>query len=238
MTLKSLARRIQWEDLALAVAVVGVAWLDRGAPSASSWFPDALVGLACLVAAAGAILALATRRPGESTVEASDTPAVNWALIGPLVGGITVVAGAGVEKLGGDGAIVGFPVLIVAAFAVALASYMPVLQPSVRRALVSPFVLVAGSIFSGVLSSITSTFAFDGESLGLLAVPGALATLGGFFAIIAVASGIFYLMLIVVPRELANPGSSRLAWIVRFALFFGSLILGILLRGKTPVIVV
>jgi hypothetical protein len=237
MTLASLLRRIQWEDVALAVAVIAVAWLSRGA--APAWnFPDALVGVACLVAAAGAITALATRVPGESSVEASDTPAVNWALIGPLVGGITVVAGAGVEKLGGDGAIVGFPVLIIAAFAVAFASHMPVLQPSMRRALVSPFVLVAGSIFSGVLSSITATIAFDGETLGLLAAPGALAALAGFLGIVALASAIFYLMLIVVPRELANPSSSRLAWVVRFALFFGSLVLGIFLRGKTPVIVV
>lgn len=236
--LRSLVLRIQWEDVALAIAVIVVAWLNRGRTSVSGGLPDWLVGVACLVAAAGAIVALATRVPGESSVEASDTPAVNWALIGPLVGGITVVAGAGVEKLGGDGAIVGFPVLIVAAVATALASHLPVLQPQVRRAFVAPFVLVACSIFSSVVSSIASTFTYNGGTAGLLAVPGALGAIGGLLAIVAVASGIFYLMLVVVPRELANPSSSRLAWVVRFVLFFASLVLGIVLGGKVPVIVV
>src|SRR5262249_49160707 len=157
-------------------------------------------GVIALLASAGAIVALATRTPGESAVESSPAPGISWALFGPLVAGISIVAGGGVEKLGGDPAIVAFPVLVSAALAVGLAPRLPVLQPAVRRLLVAPFVLVGSGIFSSVVGMVTGSLGQGG--LGSLGPIGDLTALLAVLGIAGLAAGIFYVMLVVVPRDL------------------------------------
>lgn len=81
--------RIQLEDVALALLLLLGPPLSRGEASGDGAVgllvraPDPLVGLFALVAALGAILALATRVPGESRLVDSGGRA--W-IIGPFIG--------------------------------------------------------------------------------------------------------------------------------------------------------
>ena len=227
---------MQWEDLGIALVAIVYAWFKRGSGGSVVVLPDHVTGVIALMAAAGAIVALATRTPGESAVESNPAPGISWALIGPLVAGISIVAGGGVEKLGGDPAAVAFPVLVVAALAIVLAPYLPTLGRRTRRVLVAPFVFVSSGIFSSVVGTIAGSLGTTGLSgLGPL---GSLATVLGFLGVVAAAGAVFYVMLVVVPRDLASPGSSNLAWIVRFAVFLGGIVVGVVLGGAVPIVVV
>lgn len=51
------------------------------------------------------------------------------------------------------------------------------------------------------------------------------------------AATMFYLMLVFAPRELADPGAPRLAWIIRYALFLVTLGVALLIGGFPAVLI-
>jgi hypothetical protein len=212
-----LQRSIQIEDAVLAGLLVlepllagrssstAVGFLDRG--------PDILGGSIAVVAAIGAIVCLATRLPGQSTLDPQhaiarrpvDTEA-RYAFIGPFLGAIALVAGEGSRKLGiGDGGLLTGVAFLVGVAAFALADRLPVVSAPVRRALIAPFVLVCAAIFQEFVSSLTR-----GITAADLPVWGGLLVLG---------AAVFYSMLIYAPRELADPDAEGHSWLVRFGVF-------------------
>ncbi len=229
--------RLQLEDVALVAVMLLARPLDHllstGGPGPSTP-ADLLAGLISIVAAAGAIAALATRVPGESVLDASGEPA-RYAMIGPFIGGIGLIAGTGSQLLGFDtgGLFIG-AAMVAAVLSMVFAARLPVVSPQVRRLMVAPFVLLAAGFFESLLSDMTGSLAGSGGLAPWAFSPEGLPVAATMVPILALASLVFYLMLIYAPRELADPGTRVRTWVVRFGLFFGSLLLGLLLGGSVP----
>lgn len=188
--------------------------------------PNAGLGLLLLVAVLGAVAAIGLRPSDQPTVGAGGLEAPRIVLVGPLLGGLFLVGTLAGEQLGmADGSLIGGAGVVAAGFAAAGSGYLPVTSPSVRRALVTPLVLVGAGIFSS----------FAGEILGGLDVPAMIrdapAVGTGFAVFVAVlllgGIGAFYAMFVAAPRELADPEMSRLLWIPRFGLFVVTAVLGL-----------
>ena len=205
--------------------------LPIGAAIPGSWSgtePSPVAGLLEVGAVVGAIAALATRPTGPLP---KLTEARLWLLAGPLVGALALVGASGVERLG----IPGTELVLAVAFIGGLLSFvfsdrLPVIDRNIRRALVLPLVLVGSAIFQDFSASI-----LEGVDLpGLIAAAGEasaspeMATLGLFIATMVVGgAATFFLMLVVAPRELAEPEPHLGVWFLRFALFLVSALTGI-----------
>ncbi len=183
--------RIQVEDVALALLLLLGPLLSRGEASGDGAVgflaraPDPLVGLFALIAALGAIVALATRVPGESRLVDSGGRA--W-IIGPFIGAIGLTAGNALELMGLEGGdIVTGPAMIVAVGSFVVASRLPIVQRPVRRLLVAPFVLLSGAVFQGLVAQFTASVA-DVDLPGLLAATSEIAILVTVPAIILAVS--------------------------------------------------
>jgi len=237
--------RIQLEDVALALLLlVGPLLSGRGSAGADptglgigflSRETDPLLGIFALVAAIGAIAALATRVPGESRVV--DEGGRAW-IIGPLVGAIGLTTGNALELIGLEGGdIFTGPAMVVAVLSFVFASRLPVVQRPVRRLLVAPFLLLSGAVFQGLVAEFTSSFDGSVDLPALLAEANAIPLIATVAAIVLAVSWIFYAMLIFAPRELADPGAPTRSWTVRYLVFLVSLVVALLLGGTTPVLV-
>jgi len=188
--------------------------------------PNAGLGLLLLLAVLGAVAAIGLRPSDQPTVAAGGVEAPRIVLVGPLVGGLFLVGTLAGEQLGmADGSVIGGAGVVAAGLAAAGSAYLPVTSPGVRRALVTPLVLVGAGIFSS----------FAGEIIGGLDVPAMIRdapAVGVGFAVfvsVLLISGIgaFYAMFVAAPRALADPEASWWLWIPRFALFLVTALLGL-----------
>lgn len=215
------------EDLGLA------AWLGVVAPAgAAAAGPEIaegpLAGLVMVGATLLAIVCLATRptdQPGLRTRDDGEEVAPRWILAGPLVGGTAIISSTGFDQLGvRDVDLSGF-VLLVAIGALVANRWLPAVPATVRRLLVLPFTLVAGSFFTGLAASILDTVEV-GDVLSAIGTPGWGITA---FVLLMVVGGLaaFYAMLVVAPRQLADPEDAGVRWVLRFVLFLGASLLGI-----------
>ncbi|HET9457973.1 MAG TPA: hypothetical protein VFO78_11560 [Candidatus Limnocylindrales bacterium] len=188
-------------------------------------------GLLWVGATVGALVVLGSRNADEPPDRTEEALGRRLATFGPLVGGMSLVAAGGFAALGlpEDPAMgLVFVVSIVLIVAAGLGRQKP-LPRATRRALVTPFILVAAGLFNGTMASIAPGPANVGDALGggLIeagenAVLVGLGLVVGLFVLIAAP---FYAMLVFAPRRLAEPEGSPLAWLLRFALFtFGSLL--------------
>lgn len=227
-------RALRPEDLALvawnavAVPLVGA---GAAAPILSAGEPpNLLAGLVQLAAVLGAIGAVATRPAGMQ----ASVPALfggRLALIGPLIGAVAFVAGSASSHLGVavDGLLVGTAFIAIVA-AAAFTDRLPTVDAGLRRALVTPFILVSAGIFD----------AFAADLLRGLDVAELIAALSveqtGFaiFVIGLLLSGLaaFYAALVVAPRILVadEPAAGAvgcLIWPARFVAFLVSALFGI-----------
>lgn len=206
--------------------------VNLGAPAAigggidPNGAPDIGLGLLMTLAVAGAAVSVGLRPADQPPVRAGTVEAPRIALVGPLLGGLFFVGSLAGERLGmADGSAIGLAAVLAAGLATVLNDRLPVVRPAVRRALVLPFVLVGAGLFS----------AFASEILGGLDLPAMIReapAVGSGFAIfvsVLLLGGIaaFYAMFVAAPRQLADPGGSRLAWIPRFALFVVTALLGL-----------
>lgn len=190
--------------------------------------PNALAGTVQLIAVVGAIVAIATRPPSGSPASILPRGEVRAAFIGPMGGAFMFVAGSvsAYLGLGLEGLIVALAFVVVTA-ALMLGDHLPVIDATLRRALIMPFILVCGGIFNG----------FSADLLRGLDIGSLMASLtvdqtgfGAFLILMVVAGvGVYYAMLVVAPRILVSPEQEHgcVVWPMRFVLYLVSAIFGI-----------
>ena len=186
---------------------------------------DPLVGLVYLVAAAGAVVALATRSPGESAFdfESFDTPR-SYAMM-PFMAALALIASIGAENTGIASAEAAFlPVAAVTVVAHVFYNRLPTLAPNKRRVLMAPCVLVGAGIFNGTMADV-----LDSVDVGDLfsAVGGDVQALVGVFALLVLFSLPFYMMFVFAPRQVTESEGTWPAWAARYGLFLVGAIAGV-----------
>lgn len=176
---------------------------------------DPLLGLGALAAVAGALVCLATRPVDPSTGQPA--AAAERGTIGPLTGGLLLATAVGCQNLFGT-VEAGFGVALVA---IVVASLLPGALPAIRvpyrRVLVTPYVLLSASLFNGLMGQIGGFF-----DIHQLVGPGLAATVASLPPVLGVLlafCGVYYLMLVYAPRQLAVADGGLVAWAVRFAVF-------------------
>ena len=202
-------------------AALGGGWTSSGSAP--------LLGLLELAATGGAIVALATRDTETAAIE--DRSFRAWALAGPLMGAVVLVGGNASDRLGMNvGGFLGIAAFIAVVAAFALGSRLPVIEPTVRRLLVAPFVFVTAAFFTDFVASL-----LDGLDLGELAralfdgraAASELAGVAGLVAFFVIAgSAMFYAMLVIAPRELVSGERRPHVWLLRFVVFIASAVVG------------
>ncbi len=232
-----LIAHIQPEDIALIGTMLLAPTLGGSSGLANrllSGDHDPLLGAWALIAAVGAIAALASRVLGESDIDDQR----RWLLLGPFMGALTLIGGSAFALLGiGDSA----PFIVVAAAVVVgafvFADRLPVVGRPLRRVLVTPFVLLSGALLQSFVVDIGGALGGSINVGDLLAQPDALVLVPEILLIVAMVSWIFYAMLVFAPRELASPGDTTRAWAVRFGLFFVTLLIGVVAGNAQAVLI-
>ena len=217
---------LRFEDVALA------SWLAVVAPVATSAGGKALTtgplaGAVMVLARLLAIVCLGTRPPTQPGIRLGDADPVapRWIIAGPLVGGLAIISSTGFEEIGIAGVDLSGLVLLVAVAAIVLNRWLPVVSALTRRLLVLPFMLVAGSLFSYLAAAMLDT-------VDVAAVLASVGTpewgLTAFILILLIGGlGAFYAMLVVAPRQLADPENAGARWLLRFAVFLVASLTGI-----------
>ena len=145
-----------------------------------------------------------------------------------MTGGLLLVALSGSAALGLAGA-AGWAVVIAGlVIVVAVRLRWPALPTSVRRMLVTPFLLATGGIFWTIVDQVAG-----GSSLLGLATVGTggsitpIGTLAFVAAALAAFSAVYYAMLIYAPRQVAEHEGGPLTWLVRYGIFLVSILVGV-----------
>jgi hypothetical protein len=191
----------------------GAGPFDGGAP---------LLGVIRLGSVFGALICLAARRDPQGVTHGGASILERGA-VGPLCGGLLLVAISGFTALD----ITSGPGLAVIAAAIVAMILVRVLVPplpiAVRRALVTPFVMVAGGLFWTFIAAVSGE---PGSASVVSAVANpqtALAAAGFLLAF----SAIYYAMLVYAPRQVAEREGGLLTWILRYALFVAGVLFGL-----------
>jgi len=191
----------------------GAGPFDSGAP---------LLGTIRLAAVLGALVCLAARRPSaEATTSAASV--LQRGAVGPLCGGLLMVGISGFTALDTPSGVA--LALVLAALAGMLVMHFagPPLGAAARRALVTPFVMVAGGLFWSLIAAVV------GEPGGATAIAGvanpqtALAAAGFLLAF----SAVYYAMLVYAPRQVAERDGGAITWLIRYALFVIGVVAGL-----------
>jgi hypothetical protein len=186
---------------------------------------DPLVGLVYLAAAAGAVVALATRSPGESQFDFESPNSPRSYALWPFMAALALIASIGAENTGIASAEVAFlPVAAVTVVSYVFYNKLPTLAPNKRRALMAPCVLVCAGIFNGTMADI-----FDSVDVGDLfsAAGGDVQALFGVFALLVLFSLPFYMMFVFAPRQITESEGTWPAWAARYGLFLVGAIAGV-----------
>lgn len=213
------------EDGVLA-AWLGVVSPAFGALAGPELAEGPLAGVVIVGATLLAIACLATRPPDQPPIRLTeDQDAPRWIIAGPLVGAVALVSSTGFEHLGVRNLDLGGVVLVGAVVAVIANRWLPVVSAGWRRLMVLPFTLVAGSFFAEFAGTVL-------EGLDLEDLAGSVgspeASLVAFVALMLLGGlAAFYVMLVVAPRQLADPEDAGFRWVVRFALFLVAALTGI-----------
>jgi hypothetical protein len=186
---------------------------DSGAP---------LLGALRLLAVAAALVCLAARRPAREGPERRSSVVLGGA-IGPLVGALLLVTISGFTGLDlGSG--VGVVLVIVALVAMIVVHVaVPPLSVPIRRALITPFVLVSGGLFWTFIAAISGQPG-SATPAAVLSNPGEGLGVGAF---LLAFSAVFYTMLIYAPRQIAEREGGLVTWALRYALFAAGVVTGL-----------
>ena len=106
--------------------------------------------------------------------------------------------------------------------------HLPSLPRTVRRLLILPFILVAGTVFGGMVADLSDLFDLRGLLSDPAASPGAFA---GSLGLQVLFSGFFYLAFVFAPRIVAEAEGSWRAWFVRYVLFLAATIVSVTFLG-------
>jgi hypothetical protein len=176
-------------------------------------------GVLGLIALTGAILCLASKDSNHS----NPTGTLAWSTVGPFTGGLLLIGISAATALN----LTSNAVLALSAGLGVAAVYahfkLPALPTIIRRAMITPYVLVTGSQFWQLINAVTGN-----DLIGQLrAVPptsyGAIAPIVGF---LLAFSAVYYAMLIYAPRQFAESGGSLVAWVIRYMMFILGMALG------------
>ncbi len=190
--------------------------------------PDALTGLIWLAATVLAIVVVATRSPGDPVIGFEDMSTPRSYAPLPFLVALSLVGHTALGRLG-----VEFEPLIGIIFIVTMVSYvafphLPNLPRTVRRLLILPFILIAGTVFGGMVADLSDLFDLRGLLSDPAATPGAFA---GLLGLEVLFSGIFYLAFVFAPRMVAEAEGSWRAWLVRYLVFLGATIVSVTFLG-------
>ena len=203
-----------------------IAGLSDGDRFAELWVQDdPLVGAVYLAAAAGAVVALATRSPGESQFDFQSPNSPRSYALWPLMAALALIASIGAENTGIASAEVAFlPVAAVTVVAYLFYNKLPTLAPNKRRVLMAPCVLVCAGIFNGTMADV-----FDSVDVGDLlgAAGGDARALFGVLALLVLFSLPFYVMFVFAPRQITESEGAWSAWAARYGLFLVGAIVGV-----------
>ena len=206
-------------------------------PFAGAWFGAApgvdssqarmpLIGAVQLLAVVGAIAALLTRPADQPKVRLGGAEGPRWIICGPLIGALAFASGDAAANLGIDAAgwIGGIAFLAILVGTLA-ADRLPVLPSAARRALVVPFILVSATYFNGFAAVFVN--GLDVRAAVEASPSGDIGFAAFVLFLVVAGMAVFYAMLVVAPRELADPEESGPRWAVRFALFVAASLLGV-----------
>jgi hypothetical protein len=190
--------------------------------------PDPIAGAVQLAAVVAAVLAIATRPADDGVVPVEPPLDGRLAFLGPLVAAVMLVAGSASAYLGLgiDGVVVGIAFIVITASLV-FVDRLPVVDRSLRRAMIVPFIAIAAGIFNGLAADM-----LEGMDVGGLIAAATVDDTGfAIFVIGMVLAGLafFYTSLIVAPRILADIDGEHgwILWPARFVLYLVSAVLGI-----------
>jgi len=182
-----------------------------------------LAGAIRLGAVAGVLLCLAARQRQDPAAPRQQSM-MNRGALGPFVGGLLLVTISGFTALGTANIVVYAAILIAAIGAVAVRFAAPPLSVPIRRALVSPFVMVASGLYWTFIEAVVGTPGAAAARHQVLLDPHAaelaLLFLVGF-------SAVYYAMLIYAPRQVAEREGGLVEWLIRYLAFAASIVLGI-----------
>ena len=181
-----------------------------------------ITGLLLLAGFSGALACLATR---SSNGASSGWSVLDSGAIGPLVGGLLLVGGTAFAELGLDPLAAFYPTIAAVLALSLLTSHLPVVQTTVRRALVTPYLLSAGGIFWTVVHTVTAGMDLRPQfGTSLAGMSSGVATVLG---ILTLCAAVYYAMLIYAPRQIAEREGGPIEWLARFVLFLASVVLGL-----------
>ncbi len=182
-----------------------------------------LEGLLRLAAVLGVLLCLAARKKDDP---GSPRPAslINRGAVGPLTGALLLVTISAFIALGAPTPVVYAILLAAGVGMIAVRFAVPPVGVLIRRALVSPFVMVAAGLYWTLIEAVVGT-------------PGAAALRrdapadphGAELAVVFLVafSAVYYAMLIYAPRQIAEREGGWLEWALRYLAFVASIVLGI-----------
>jgi hypothetical protein len=186
---------------------------------------EPLIGLVYLVAAAGAVVALATRSAGESAFDFQSFESPRSYAMMPFMAALALIASIGAENTGIASAEAAFlPVVAVTVVSFLFYNKLPTLASNTRRVLMAPCVLVCAGIFNGTMADV-----LDSVDVGDLfrAAGGDIQALFGVFALLVLFSLPFYLMFVFAPRQITESEGAWPAWAARYGLFLVGAIAGV-----------
>ncbi len=190
--------------------------------------PDMLSGLLWLAATVLAIAVVATRSPGDPVIGFEDVSTPRSYAPLPFLLSLSIVAHTALTRLGFEGEALTGIIFIVTMVSYVAYAHLPNLPRAVRRLMILPFILVAASVFGGMVSDMADLFDFRGLIGDPTAGPQAYL---GLLGLQVLFSGFFYLAFILAPRMVAEAEGTWRAWFVRYAVFLVATIVGVTFLG-------
>jgi hypothetical protein len=218
------SRLLAAEDwLVAAWVAVATPLLFRAQGGGGPFDPGApLLGVLRLAAVLGALVCVAAR-PDPANPAPRGRSLVNSGAVGPLCGGVLLVAFSGFTALDATS---GVGVATVVAFAVVMIAvrvFVPPLGVASRRALVTPFVMVAGGLFWTFIAAVTGE---PGDATPAAAVSNPQTAVAAIAFLLAF-SAVYYAMLVYAPRQVAEREGGLVTWVLRYALFVAGVAFGL-----------
>jgi hypothetical protein len=222
---RKLSLLLRAEDLlmagwvAVATPLIFRAGGDRGPFDAG----QPIEGVLRLGAVAAVLACLAARRK----VEAPGAPPgslISRGAVGPLTGALLLVTIGGFTALTIPAAAVSAVLLAAAIGMIAVHFAVPPFSVGVRRALVSPFVMIAGGLYWSLIEAVVGTPGTSALRRSALVDPRG-AELALFFLV--AFSAVYYAMLVYAPRQIAEREGGWPEWILRYVAFVASIALGV-----------
>ncbi len=191
----------------------GAGPFDSGAP---------LEGVLRLGAVLGALICIAARRPKAEIGDAGSSVLERGA-VGPLCGGLLLVGISGFTALEVPSGLALALVIAALVAMIAVHNAAPPLSVIARRALVTPFVMVAGGLFWSLIAAVIGE---PGGTAGAAVVASPQAATAAAAFLLAF-SAVYYAMLVYAPRQVAERDGGVVTWLLRYALFVAGVVAGI-----------